>query len=258
VFEFARRDRAIADNPAAGIENAPVQRRPPDPFTLEEVDAILEDLTDREPEQVPNYFAAAFFAGFRPSEQIALVWSDMDFLRQEVRVQRAIVRGQAKPNTKTYLVRDVELNERAWEAFEAQRPHTQLAGGAIFKNPETDEAWADEKRQHVYWGRCLRRLGLRYREPYQARHSFATLNLMAGANPSWVARQLGHVNPQMLFKVYAKWIDGADKSRERDKVNAVLGHKRATEIRENLETAARSIPSLAEREGFEPVSVYRL
>jgi len=45
-------------------------------------------------------FAAAFFAGFRPSEQIALRWSDVDFLREEVRVQRAIVRGQAKANTK--------------------------------------------------------------------------------------------------------------------------------------------------------------
>lgn len=27
----------------------------------------------------------------------------------------------------------------------------------------------------------------------------------------------------MLFKAYWKWIDGADKSRERDKMNAVWG-----------------------------------
>ena len=42
---------------------------------------------------------------------------------------------------------------------------------------------------------------------------------MEGANPTWVARQLGHANAQMLFKVYGKWIDGADKSRERDKLS---------------------------------------
>jgi len=36
---------------------------------------------------------------------------------------------------------------------------------------------------------------------------------MEGANPTWVARQLGHANAQMLFKVYGKWIDGADKTR---------------------------------------------
>ena len=34
---------------------------------------------------------------------------------------------------------------------------------------------------------------------------------------------------QMLFKAYWKWIDGADKSRERDKMNAVCGHDWATE-----------------------------
>ena len=252
VFEFAKRDRAIADNPAAGIENAPVQRQPPDPFTLDEVDAILDDLIDHEPEQVHNYFAAAFFAGFRPSEQIALVWFDIDFLRREARVQRAIVRNLAKPSTKTYLVRDVELVDRAWDAIEAQRAYTQLAGAEVFKDPATGQRWAGLQRQHKLWGRCLRRLGLRYREPYQTRHTFATLGLMAGNNPAWVARQLGHVNAQMVFKVYAKWIDGADKSRERDRFNAALGHTRATLGERREVSASAGTIVLAEREGFEP------
>jgi len=47
---------------------------------------------------------------------------------------------------------------------------------------------------------------------------------MAGANPSYIARQLGHTNANMLFRVYSKWIDGADKSRERDKLNLGFGH----------------------------------
>ena len=121
VFEFARRDGVIASNPATSIENAPVQKPAPDPFTLPEVEAILDNLAEREDTQVVNYFTAAFFAGFRPSEQIALRWSDIDFGQRTVRVQRAVVRGQAKNSTKTYLVRDVELSDRAWAAIEAQR-----------------------------------------------------------------------------------------------------------------------------------------
>lgn len=136
-----------------------------------------------------------------------------------------------------------------WEAFEAQRQHTQLAGAAIFHNPATGAPWPDEKQQRLHWKRCLRKLGLRYREPYQTRHTFATLALMAGANPAWVARQLGHVKAHMLFRVYAKWIDGADKSRERDKLNAVLGHGRATELAASLENAPTSRTSVAERQG---------
>ena len=252
VFEFARRDGAMDSNPAAAIENAPVQKPAPDPFTLAEVDTILAALEDREDQQVVNYFAAAFFAGFRPSEQIALCWSDIDFQRRTVRVQRAVVRGQAKASTKTYLVRDVELCDRAWAAIEAQRAHTQLSGKEIFWNPAIGSPWADIQSQWKIWRRCLKRLGLRYREPYQTRHTFATLALMAGANPSYIARQLGHTNANMLFRVYSKWIDGADKSRERDKLNLGFGHYLATELIAEAKKFAQSNTYLAEREGFEP------
>ena len=78
------------------------------------------------------------------------------------------------------------------------------------------------------------------------------LALMAGANPSWVARQMGHVNPQMLFKVYARRIDGANRSRERDKLNAVWGDTRATETHVTALSVSEEGTILAEREGFEP------
>jgi len=252
VFEFAKRDGAIAHDPAAEIENAAVQRPAPDPFTLPEAEAILGELGAREDAQVANYFTAAFFGGFRPSEQIALRWSDVDFQQRTVRVQRAVVRGQAKASTKTYLVRDVELSDRAWAAIEAQRARTQLAAREIFWNPATGQPWADIQSPWRIWQRCLKRLGLRYREPYQTRHTFATLALMAGANPSYIARQLGHTNANMLFRVYSKWIDGADKSRERQKLNLGFGHDLATELIAEAKKFAQSNTYLAEREGFEP------
>lgn len=99
VFAYALKDRAIASNPAGGIENAPVQHPVPEPFDQAEVEMILDDLAAREGPQATNYFAAAFFAGFRPSEQIALMWSDVDFVRRNVRVQRGVVRGKSKDST---------------------------------------------------------------------------------------------------------------------------------------------------------------
>ena len=241
VFNYALKDRAIDTNPAAGIENASVQAPVPDPFEQSEVELILDNLAEREGEQVENYFAAAFFAGFRPSEQIALCWSDVDLVRHNVRVQRAVVRGKPKDSTKTYLVRDVELSDRAWAAIDGQRAYTQLAGRQIFGNPVTGQPWADIQTQWRIWRRCLTRVGLRYREPYQTRHTFATLALMAGANPTWIARQMGHANAQMLFRVYAKWIDGADKSREREKLNAGFRHDSATKPPRFPENAEQSI-----------------
>jgi integrase len=240
VFAFALKDRAINDNPADGLENAPVQATQPDPFERDEVERILADLAKRDGAQVANYFAAAFFAGFRPSEQIALKWSDVDFARHNVRVQRAIVRGQGKASTKTYVARDVELNERAWAVFEAQRAYTQLADREIFWNPATGRPWADIQTQWKIWRACLKRLGMRYREPYQTRHTYASRQLMDGVNAVYIARQMGHANAQMLFKVYGRWIDGADKSRERDKASAAFRHDTATRSAESHKNTSKS------------------
>ena len=134
-------------------------------------------------------------------------------------------------------MRDVELSDRAWGAIEAQRAHTQLTGKEIFGNPATGAPWADIQSQWRIWQRCLKRLGLRYREPYQTRHTSATLALMAGANPSYIARQLGHTNANMLFRVYSKWIDGADKSREREKLDAAFVHDLCTTRRDDSTNA---------------------
>ena len=47
-------------------------------------------------------------------------------------------------------------------------------------------------------------------------------NLATGANPTYVARQTGHKNAKMLFTVYAKWIDGADRGREKAKLQELV------------------------------------
>jgi integrase len=56
------------------------------------------------------------------------------------------------------------------------------------------------------WYPILRLLGLKVRRPYQTRHTAATLWLAAGENPEWIARQMGHVNTQMLFTVYSRYV----------------------------------------------------
>ena len=128
--------------------------------------------------------------------------------------------GQDKPTTKTHHVRDIELLERAAECLQRQRARTALANEAIFHNPRTGEPWADEQVQRRILDAAIRRTGIRHRAPKQTRHTFATMCLMAGANPAWVARQLGHASSKMLFEVYSRWIEGADKGLERAKVEA--------------------------------------
>jgi hypothetical protein len=51
--------------------------------------------------------------------------------------------------------------------------------------------------------------------------------------------------------VYSKWIDGADRSRERDKLNVGFGHDFASDLIAEAKKLAQSGCEVAEREGFE-------
>ena len=82
----------------------------------------------------------------------------------------------------------------------------------IFQNAETNKPLHNERSQRDhFWSPTLRRLGIRHRRAYQTRHTYSTNSLAAGANPAYIARQMGHKNAKTFFTIYAKWIDGADR-----------------------------------------------
>lgn len=231
IFEFEYHGKRAAENPMIGIENLPVVKKLPDPLTADEREQILADMAQRYDPRVTAYYTFMFFTGMRPEEGIALRWSDIDRQHEQARVQRVrTFRGSERDGAKTHAERDVDLVSRALEALEVMKPYTFMKktedGGAayIFENPVTGKPWHDERSQRDhYWTPTLKRLGIRHRRAYNTRHTFATAALMAGVNPAYIARQLGHANTKMLFEKYAKWIDGADKDRERRALNAAMG-----------------------------------
>ncbi|WP_250192393.1 tyrosine-type recombinase/integrase, partial [Escherichia coli] len=42
--------------------------------------------------------------------------------------------------------------------------------------------------------------------PYHTRHTFACWLLTAGANPAFIASQMGHETAQMVYEIYGMWI----------------------------------------------------
>lgn len=228
VFALAGRELK-AENPMEGIENSKHQAAAPDPLSTGEMERILADMRERFDPRVHAYFVFAFLTGMRPEELIALRWGDVDWNHETVRVERARTAGELK-DLKTYNARDVDLVADAISALQAMKPWTFMGGpdAEIFQNPVTNRPWHDERSQRDhYWTPCLRRLGIRRRRAYQTRHTYAANALAAGVNPAYIARQMGHKNAKMLFSVYAKWIDGADRGREKAKLEAALKKEKA-------------------------------
>lgn len=180
-----------------------------DPFTREEQTAILKAL----PEQGKNLIQTALWTGLRTSELVALQWGDIDFQRGELSVRRATTlaaKGQAEKTKTRSSKRTVKLLAPARAALDAQKAHTFLAGGEVFHNPRTGKPWqGDAPIRKTLWEPALKRAGVRYRIPYQTRHTYASMMLSAGEHPMWVARQMGHADWGMIRQRYGKWMPEA-------------------------------------------------
>lgn len=223
VFDLAMRDGIIAANPCSGIETTTYQKPKPDPFTLDEARAIIAGMYQHYPEQVGNYYQFMFFTGVRTSEGVGLEWPQVGLANRTALIDRGFVVDEMTEDTKTGKARLVKLNSLAMEAIEKQKKWTLLQeGGRVFHDPGTGKPWAYEQNARKrYWTPTLKLLGIRYRRPYNVRHTYATIGLMSGANPAFLAKQLGH-SLKVFFEVYADWIEGADNTREMDKIEEKL------------------------------------
>jgi len=225
VMSDAFVDGLIDRNPASRIKNLPHRFEEPDPLTPDEINRLLGTCEH----QTRNLFQFAFWTGMRTSELIALEWGDIDLNRRVARVRRASVRKRIKVPKTEAGERDVALLAGAVEALESQKRFSFLAGGAVFLNPRTGKAWeTDQQIRRTAWEPAVRRSGIRSRNPYQTRHTFASLCLTAGEDVAWVARQLGHKSIQMTLKRYARWIEGIATSGGA-KLTALLSQPRHSE-----------------------------
>lgn len=216
IFEDALNDELIEQNPFDKIALDKIliktKRKSTyelDPFTLDEITAILGACDG----PARHLFQFAFWSGLRTSELIGLRWSDVDFEAGLIRVRQAVVVRQEKNTTKTEAgTRDVLMLPSARAALEAQKQWSALMKhGRVFTVPWNGKPWADDKQIRVNcWAHILKKAKVRYRNPYQTRHTYASMLLSRGENPLWVAQQMGHVDTEMIVKHYGRWIPERD------------------------------------------------
>lgn len=214
ALQSALDDDLIETNPLHGWcysrQEAPKPVDDIDPFSAEDQALILKACRDP---QHRNLIQFAFWTGLRTGELVALEWGDIDFVRGIARITRA--KSQAadiaeSPKTRRGT-RDVKLLSPAIEALAAQKPHTFMTNGAVFHNPYHNKPWnGDAAIRESAWRPALRIAGLRYRNPYQTRHTYASMMLTAGESPIWLAGQMGHSDTSMIFRNYGRWIETAN------------------------------------------------
>ncbi|WP_207062493.1 site-specific integrase [Motiliproteus sp. SC1-56] len=194
-------DRYGFTNPYRNIKPLKLQRKHIEPFSLDEVNNILDRVRD----DYRNYYTVRFYTGMRTGEVDGLKWEYVDFDSRQILVRETLVSGKTEYTKTDGSQREIPMLGPVFDALQAQYQSTGKISKYVFCNRQGEPLDHCNVTKRV-WYPLLRHLRLKERRPYQTRHTAATLFLASGENPEWVARVLGHTSTEMLFRVYSRYI----------------------------------------------------
>jgi len=229
VLDEAVKEGRIDFNPFLKVRRIKQERDPTeedqvDPFTQEELSRLLSVVHLRQSKDMVEFLA---WSGLRPGEMKALAWEDLDLEKATLHVRYNINRkGLLKPPKTSAGIRKIELMPLAFEALKRQREYSYMLPAVNetvhLKHKRTKQVMRRRiflsrdnkpyKRPELttmnhQWAEWLRKAKLTHRPAYQLRHTFASQMLMAGAEPIWLAKQMGHTDWGMIRKIYGSWIE---------------------------------------------------
>jgi integrase len=172
------------------------------PFSLTEVSKIISKVRA----DYKNYYTVRFFTGMRTGEIDGLKWKYVDFEKRLIFIRETIVNGLQENDTKTQSShREIQMSEKVFQALQSQHLATKDISEYVFCTINGKPIAHGNVTRRV-WKPLLASLEIDYRRPYNTRHTAATLWLVAGEAPEWIAKQLGHANTMMLFTVYSRYV----------------------------------------------------
>ena len=183
-----------------------------------------------------RFFLLALYLGLREGELLGLNWSQINWKKHELCVDRQLVWNRDNPCQKfiaepkyascrtIVLAPSIEriLHEQHFAVQEqrAQAGDSWIERGLVFPGPQGDFL----SRQTVY--DCLRRVakkaGIKPLRVHDLRHIFAAFALEAGVDVRTVQGLLGHATPEFTLRVYA-YVNDHMKKTAAKKIEVAIG-----------------------------------
>ncbi len=206
-LEFCEGEQFLEKNPyfAITLKNAQEGERI-EPFNLEEVKILIKNAPSL---RLKAFLVVAFFTGLRTGEQLALLWSDIDFKNKKINIDKSLnLSGVITTPKNKPSVREVDLLEPVEKILKELKASEPANKKMIFLSiPKRTQEF-----QRAF-KKLLKALNLKERKLYTTRHTFASLMLSQGEEAMWVSKTLGHKDLNTTYGVYSHYIPKQDKQR---------------------------------------------
>jgi integrase len=204
-----------------------------EPLTEPEAEKLLQAAKKHLGGHYYPHILCALRTGMRLGELKALQWSDIDFDKRQIEVQRSCRRGVIS-DTKNHKRRRVDITPLLTDTLKELKL-TQKKRAIESGRPFSDFVFAS-RRGNIFirvpfeyaLRKCLEAAKLKRIRIHDLRHTYATIRLLRGHNIGDVSYQLGHSSIKITYDVYGHWIPGHFKN-EVDELD---------DIRESLQIAA--------------------
>lgn len=185
----------LGQNPWTKLPSIKPENPNPEPFTREEINRILATLEKEYPELL---YLTKFLlgTGCRIGEALALRCDDVSPDFHKVSINKQLTRGEIKP-PKAGKRREIYILDNIADLLKELKPTNDF----LFHDGNMTDEYVSNR-----WRRALRLAGVRYRSPYNCRHTFISHCLEVGMNPVKVAAITGH-DVKVLLSHYAGLID---------------------------------------------------
>jgi len=203
ILQEALYDEVITRNPVSLVKLPKYTTPRIVPFNADEVKMIMNNTPN---DNYRFYLAFAFYTGMRSGEIIALKKIDIDLDNMTIKVRRTRSRyGESTPKT-TYSIREIPIIKLLKPyVLELYNKHDNEY---LFVTQYNKPYNTTNVFQEQFWKPSLKELGIEYRRPYNARHTYATNMLYNNlVTPVQLAQLLGHANTQMVYDVYVNYIE---------------------------------------------------
>jgi integrase len=201
AFRQAVRWKMLAEDPCVGVDLPPLKRREMDALSVEECRRFLT--VPRESEWYA-LFVLAMTTGMRPSEYLALKWSDIDWHRGTASVCRTIQTSSAAwafyDTKRKRSRRVVKLQNFVLEALDDLGGRRETAHDLVFHR---DGQPLRQRKVKVEFRGLLAAAGIRSIRLYDLRHTAATLAVAAGVSVKAISDQLGHASISFTLERYS-------------------------------------------------------
>lgn len=187
--------------------------------------SLLVQQARRDP-QYGIYYAFPFLVGTRPSEQLGLLWEDIDFERNIIRIRRMQENnGSLTDFTKTEAgFREVPMGSLVRELLLAWRvrcPRLASELHRVFPAHGHAQTWLLPRKdgggpllyanfRKRIWMPVFAKAELPYVTPHSARHSFISTLQSQGIEIGLVAKLAGHANPVVTAGYYTHAVRGGE------------------------------------------------